>query len=359
MLYSILNDDNTYYLNVHAECALQIHSNYFMDEDDEVSKAKSRQEQGIYCNKVNADVFAHIYQYPYEGKNLCVDFNHIQYISENNLVSFVDFIKTKFCGKNKNVYLLNMQKNILDKMNLREEYEKIAEEAEIVSCKIGKAKDVFSYQALTRNFQQLFEDKIDKMICDCTDELERDERHMSVPVYLSKYINVKRMAETNSRFLRLGIYYLGKRLIEKNILSSNYSLNKDTNLFFHTICGGYIATQLAQLFNINMVYLDHLGPLESIHRKHFEKSVVDNKNYIIVSDVICLGGEVGRAKTIVEYCGGKICGEVCIVDIKTIEKVSGVNRVSLYSISKKQNAVKYLIKTELCYECEKEKDCEK
>lgn len=83
----------------------------------------------------------------------------------------------------------------------------------------------------------------------------------------------------------------------------------------------------------------------------FRKSIRDNRNYIIVSDVICLGGEVGRARTIIEYCGGKILGEICLVDIKTIKNRDVANRISLYTVSNECNKIGYTIKTDLCDVC--------
>lgn len=360
MLYSILNDENNYYINIHAECALHTYVNNFMEEDEENIKNISRQQQGMYCKKANADIFTHIYEYAYEDKNLCIDFNIIEDVFENNLILLVSFIKRQFCAKNRNVYLLNLNKNIYGKMNLGDTCQIIQETDNILSVKLGTARDVMTYSEILNKPRQLFEDKLEKIINECTVELlQEDEVHTSVPVYLSKYINIKKMAESNSRFFRLGIYYLALKLLNQGVLKQDYIYNRDMSLFFHTINGGFIATQLAQLFNIDMVYLDHLGPLENVHRKHFEKSILDSKNYIIVSDVICLGGEVGRAKTIIEYCGGSVSGEVCIVDIKTIENKSMDNRTSLYTVSKEQNSIGYLIRTDLCYECKKEDACDK
>lgn len=360
MLYSILNDEINYYINIHAECALHTYVNTFMEEDDNEIKNISRQHQGMYCKKVNADIFNHIYEYIYEDKNLCIDFNYIEDVFGNNLISLVSFIKKQFCTKNKNVYLLNLSKNIFNKMNLRDGYQVILENDITMSVKLGTARDEMSISEIISKPRQLFDDKLIKIIGECTIELSPDEgMHTSVPVYLSKYINIKKMAENNPRFFRLGIYYLGLQLMNQNVLEREYIRNKEISLFFHTINGGFIATQLAQLFYIDMVYLDHLGPLENVHRKHFEKSILDSKNYIIVSDVICLGGEVGRAKTIIEYCGGRVCGEVCIVDIRTIEKKMINNRISLYTVSKERNSIGYSIRTELCYECTKEGDCGK
>ena len=360
MLYSILNDESNYYINIHAECALHTYVNNFMEEDEEGVKNISRQHQGMYCKKANADIFNQIYKYSFEEKNLCIDFDMIEDVFGNNLILLVSFIKRQFCAQNRNVYLLNLQKNIYNKMNLGEGSQIIQDNNNVISVKLGTGREAMVYSEILGKLRQIFETKLEKIIKQCTIELSRDdEQHTSVPVYLSKYINIKEIAENHPSFFRLGIYYLGLKLMQEGVLAKEYTYNRDVSLFFHTINGGFIATQLAQLFSIDMVYLDHLGPMENVHRKHFEKSILDSKNYIIVSDVICLGGEVGRARTIIEYCGGKVNGEVCIVDIKTIGCKQTNKRISLYTVSKEQNSIGYLIKTDLCYICEKENVCGK
>ncbi|MBQ8804691.1 MAG: hypothetical protein IJZ53_13770 [Tyzzerella sp.] len=356
MLYSILKDENRYYLNMHAECALHTYLNGFIE--DERIKNTSRQKQGIYCRKINADIFEHIYSYPYENKSICIDFKKIEEITENNLVAFVTFIKKQFCAKGKNVYLLNVQKNILEKMNWGDKFQILEETDCIVSGRIGRGKATPQYDQLICEAEEAFREEFGRVVSECTDELNNtNEQHTSVPVYLSKYIDIKKMAESNAGFFRLCIYYLALQMMDKNIIKQECNQNKDISLFFHTMNGGYIAAQLAQLFNVDMVYLDHLGPLGSVHRKHFEKSIADDKNYIIVSDVICLGGEVGRARTIIEYCGGRVGGETCVVDIKTVQNREVDNRASLYTVSKTNNKIDYKIKTDLCAGCEMEGKC--
>lgn len=352
MIYSLLTDENTYYVNIHAECALHIYSSEFFCKD---MISDARKIKGIYSKKVNADILKNLYEYSYEEKDICIDFARIEEISDNNLVGFISFIKKKFCSQNKTVYFLNLSRKIYNNMNIEGKFKVFYESEELVSVKIGNEKNTLPYKKLIECQRKLFDEKLEKMIIDATDECTNSQ-HTSVPVYLSQYINLKKMVESNSRFLRLSVYYLALRMIEKGIASNNSLENNNVSLFFHTINGGYIATQLAELFHVDLVYLDHLGPIESVHRKHFEKSICDNRNYIIVSDVICLGGEIGRARTIIEYCGGKVLGEICLVDIKTIQSERLSKRISLYTVSNKCNKIGYTIRTDLCDMCGKEEN---
>lgn len=347
MIYSLLADESMYFISMHAECALHVYSSEFLDKDI-ISDA--RKMRGIYCKKINADVLKNIYEYEYEEKDICIDFSRIEEISDNNIVGLVSYIKKRFCSQNKSVYFLNLDKKIYDKMNIDDVFHIIEQSENALSGSIGKVKNALICEDLMKKKRILYNNKFETMIIDATDECKKE--HTSVPVYLSKYVNLKKMMESNSRLLRLAIYDLALKMIDNGIVSKNPQDNGNISLFFHTINGGYIATQLAELLYVDLVYLDHLGPIESVHRKHFEKSIHDNRNYIIVSDVICLGGEIGRARTIVEYCGGKVLGEICLVDIKTIQSERLANRTSLYTVSNEYNKIGYTIRTDLCKMCD-------
>ena len=347
MIYSLLADENMYFMSMHAECALHTYSSEFLHSDI-ISDA--RKVKGIYCKKVNADILKNIYEYKFEEKDICIDFSKIEEISDNNILGFINYIKKKFCSQNKLVYFLNLNKKIYDNMEIADVFNIMVQSDEVLSGSIGKTKNVIKYEDLIEKNRILLDNKIEKMITDATEECK--DEHTSVPVYLSKYINLKKMVESNSRLIRLSIYYLALKMIDNGIVSKNPLDNNNLSLFFHTINGGYIATQLAELLYVDLVYLDHLGPIESVHRKHFEKSIRDNRNYIIVSDVICLGGEIGRARTIVEYCGGKVLGEICLVDIKTIQSERLKSRISLYTVSNECNKIGYTIRTDLCKMCD-------
>ena len=312
MLYSLLADEDIYFINLHAECALHTYSSEFYQYDIMLD---ARRTKGIYCKKVNANIFENIYEYDYEEKEICIDFSGIEEISKNNLEGFVSKIKKKICSKNQMVYFLNLRKEIYEETGMENFLQINNDNNGNIFAKMGNAKGTYTYSQLIMRKEKVFKERLEKMILESTDECtETQHQHTSVPVYLSHYINLKKMVEAKSRLLRLAIYYLALSMID-------------------------------------LVYLDHLGPIESVHRKHFEKSIRDNRNYIIVSDVICLGGEVGRARTIIEYCGGKILGEICLVDIKTIKNRDVANRISLYTVSNECNKIGYTIKTDLCDVC--------
>lgn len=350
MIYSLLKDNDTCYISLHAESALHSNSNSFITDE---LKTDVHEIKGIYSKSINATVLEEIYSYPFDDKNICIDFDKIEDISENSLNRFVNKISSN-CSREIGVYFINISSKICEKIDEKIHYERIHSSEDIESIFFGneniKKKD---YAELQNQFEILFKKKLGNIIKRATEK--KEEVHASIPVYLDKYVNFKKMVTDDTSFIRFSIYKLALKLIQEGIFLNDYSANKDKRFFFHTLNGGYIATQLAELFNLNMMYLDHLGPIETVHRKHFEKNIQDNINYVIVSDVICLGGEVGRAKTIIEYCGGSVCAEVCLLDIKTIQEEYLNNKISLYTISKNSNDINYTIKTDFCSQCQKEK----
>ena len=346
MLYSIQTDNDVYYLYMHAECALHIYFDDFLNEE---IKKDAKKMQGIYSTKVNADILKYIYEYDYESKDIFIDFDKIEDISDNNLLGFFGFLKRKFCVQNKMVYIANLDNKIYERIKGDNKF-KIEEERDgKISLIMGNKREYVEIQSLRKKSKIIIDEIVEKMIKNSTEKC--DEIHTSSPVYLSRYINMKKMVADNSILLRYAIYCLANKMIDGNIISNEYNYNRNICLFFQTINGGYIASQIADLFNIDIVYLDHLGPIKSVHKKHFEKCIHDNKKYIIISDVICLGGEVGRARTIIEYCGGTVIGEVCLVDIKTIKNEDIKNRISLYTVSDENNKIEYTIETDLCKLC--------
>lgn len=253
MLYSLLADEDIYFINLHAECALHTYSSEFYQYDIMLD---ARRTKGIYCKKVNANIFENIYEYDYEEKDICIDFSGIEEISKNNLVGFVSKIKKKICSKNQMVYFLNLRKEIYEETGMENFLQINNDNNGNIFAKMGNAKGTYTYSQLIMRKEKVFKERLEKMILESTDECtETQHQHTSVPVYLSHYINLKKMVEAKSRLLRLAIYYLALSMIDAGIMSNNPLDNSNISFFFHTINGGYIATQLAELFHIDLVYL--------------------------------------------------------------------------------------------------------
>ncbi len=349
MLYSVLENEEMCYVSIHAECALHTNSNDFLPEE---SLDEARKNQGFYCDRVNSFILQNIAIYKCEDKDLCLDFSRIDEFYEKGAPGFYTYLKESFYSKGRAVYFLNLKKDLYDPKEIMGDVQKIAEDTETISFCYSESSVVKSYEELISTQKKLFAEKFERLVVKSTDTCD-DVPHRSVPVYLSKYVNLKKMVDTDVRMLRYAIYVLACKMVAQKIISEDYNLNRDVSLFFQTLNGGYVATQLAELFGVDMVFLDHLGPKKTVHRKSFEKYIKDNSKYIVVADVICLGGEIGRARTIIEYLGGRVLSEICLVDIRTVQSTSIENRISLYTVSNDCNKIQYMIKTDLCELCGK------
>ena len=142
MLYSLLADEDIYFINLHAECALHTYSSEFYQYDIMLD---ARRTKGIYCKKVNANIFENIYEYDYEEKDICIDFSGIEEISKNNLVGFVSKIKKKICSKNQMVYFLNLRKEIYEETGMENFLQINNDNNGNIFAKMGNAKGTYTY----------------------------------------------------------------------------------------------------------------------------------------------------------------------------------------------------------------------
>lgn len=133
----------------------------------------------------------------------------------------------------------------------------------------------------------------------------------------------------------------------KTIIDDN---SKTISLLCHTLNGSCIATVLAKLLNLNIVFIDHLGPHNKITKMKFEDNYKKAENYIVVVDFICQGNEIVRAENIVEFTGGNILGYVSFIQLEIAKLrirdiTETVVRVSTHDA---KNKLKYTLKTDLC-----------
>lgn len=356
MLYSLMNNENCNFICLHAEESLNIPSASF-NYDPEPSEVGGNDFQGVYAKDITANVLYEIQKSKLWDKNLVLNFNNIKSISGNNVVYLFNEIVKEFCAKEKQVYFINICEEIFKQMKeMLMKYKSYIRHKGKIYYILTASKRYSNFPISLRknenSFNELYNKRLEGMIEQYSETYD-GKSHFSSPVYLSKYINVKKMIENESLFFNFCIYKLAVEMINKKIISDQQYNNKDMFLFFHTLNGSYISTQLAMITKINMVYLDHLGPIESLHKKHFEKCISDNCEYIIVSDVICLGSEVSRAKTIIEYNGGQVKGVACIADIRTTNDSPNPSKASLYTVNNEHNKIDYTIQTELCRNCKK------
>lgn len=169
-------------------------------------------------------------------------------------------------------------------------------------------------------------------------------------VKLDVYINVKKIIEDTQELFRW-CYMLAYKLSHNNIYKRKYKTTKKVVLFCHTLNGSSIASTLSQLLNLDIIFVDHLGPYNKLNTINFYKDIYSPKECIIIVDMICQGNEILRAKNIIEYLGGSVKGFAGIVKLE-LSNLSSKKDIDTFAITftpeEARRDLHYTIKTALC-----------
>lgn len=348
MLFSKLSNDNYIYVNMHAESALD-----FQDDFQEIENVKElkNSQRGIYANSISALIPDELMKLE-SDKDLVLDMKLITDITVNNLLGIMKVIQ-KFLACERSVHVLYLEdtlENVIQEKCVKKGYY-VNKEESILHISTNSNVSYASCAKYIAEIDEMYTKKLQKSLKSCIDNRAEQEIHPSGAVYLKKYINMKKMLiKGNEAFLCYCIYKTAMRLVNQNIIELNYAKNRDISLFFHTINGAYIGGLLSALLQMNFIYLDHLGPINSIRKQSFENNIRMAKRYIVVADVICTTSEIGRAETLIEFNGGSILCRVCFADVKIVNKQDR-EQISCININAENNFLDYTIRTELCKNC--------
>lgn len=168
-------------------------------------------------------------------------------------------------------------------------------------------------------------------------------------IIYSNYIDMKKIV-VNNKLLFQTAFLLAIKLIKSSLLTTkvNGSNPQKPVLFFQSLNGASITSIISILLGLDISYIDHLGPINQLHKINFKNNIKDNMEYIVVADVISLGNELNRAKNIIEYSGGNYRSAITIMNIDSINGQDD-EIISLININKEAAIeLNYGIKTSLC-----------
>lgn len=343
-MFANLEIDNTLYVFMHAE---QVYRGL---------------ESFSTCSNVGGNTIEDIYRYICNStvQSIVIDFDRIK--TEKNGVEPMENI-IKHCKEN-NIYLTlcrvdkgpNGKGGLSEGLKLNEvlnRYYKTDFREKLDDNDIGKYNyicgdsNIFSitdeeiFSKYTKKLIEKMEDPSSNYIDDRSDKLEKQFSHSS-NVNLPKYINIKAFIEEK------GISYLGLYLLIKKAEQMNLFRNKDSQplLFFSSMAGAYLASILSKLADVNMVFLNHLGPKQKLYRELHKEQLLADRDYLIISDVVCLGAEIERAKTLIEYAGGKLKGILSVVSVEVVSNCLDQKTISLLTLKRENNTIKYQIITD-------------
>ena len=135
--------------------------------------------------------------------------------------------------------------------------------------------------------------------------------HTSSSVSLTTYVDIKRFIIEKRSFMLYSIYRLAMK-IQNHWLKNDVIHKKKPILVCQSLNGSYIAAVLASLLDLDLYMLDQVGPINKLYKAIGAKIKAD-ADYIVVSDMVCMGTEVKIVKNIIEYLGGNYIGNVALV----------------------------------------------
>ncbi|WP_156307976.1 hypothetical protein [Sphingobacterium endophyticum] len=357
MIISRLNTDNFYYYNLHSEEVLT--SNFIEDIN-----------QGIFCDRLQSitiDRVSKDIKKENSGlKNVALDFKHIENIQPNVNTYFTDLKKDGY-----NLVLLNVSEELIKSMgfNLIENINNSSKDlifydkgTLLPRNKPGYYKfyffesssnDFFPFSFnISDEFNKVFKGKLANY------KENNHEPHTSSFVYVETYINIKKFISYEKEFCIYSIYKLALKILKEWRLNGPIPFYKEGEinellppiLVCQSLSSSYIAGILSNLLKLDILILDKIGPINRIYNS-LNKNIIENRNYIVVSDLVCLGTEVKIVKNIIEFLGGNYLGNVSLIKTETLKKKDIIKKdatIAVFSIDKTNNReLGYYITTDL------------
>ncbi len=334
MIVSRIETPSYTYINLHAEEVIS--SNYLNDDN-----------QGIYISSLQFETVNRLFNFVKQASaqinNIVLDFNNIQNVQSNIIDKIIEIrdLGHKLVFMNISEKLikplaLNTIENSKNTLNDKSEYNIFyffsEQESDLYHIDIKSGK-VFYYE---------FKNRLKKYI----DEYKKP--HASSFVYLHSFIDLKKFISFETPF----IYYVLYRLAIK--IKDNWESNlKDKPILVgQSLTSTFIVSVLSKLLKLDILVFDKIGPINKLYNK-LEKHNYENKKYIVVSDLVCLGTEVKITKNLIEFSGGKYLGNVSLAKIETLTRedlnLDSIDRtISVFSITEKNNVeLNYYIYTNL------------
>lgn len=334
MVISRFEIDNVTFINLHAEQAFEGSFGSFLNKDI--------QQPGIFqdtLTKTTIDKLErNIDLKPILTDNVLFDFQNIELLQVNQNINFTELLSKLH---SKNILLLNIKNEIVSSLGY---IDSIIPGRDFQDINIKNNQSIFPLLNTKQAFESYFHQIILKYLDDNL------KLHKSSPVYINKYIDLKKFITNDQKFFVYSLYFLSLEMI-KNKSNRKWVIKSGENdiiLFSQNMNGSFIASILSHFLQLNVILIDHVGPINKIYSS-FKNRIDRNKKYLIVADVVCLETEVRIAKNIIEFSGGEYLGNVSVVRVNTLKpedkKYDDVE--TIYLIEKGNNKIGYSIKTAL------------
>lgn len=336
MIVSQIKNANYLYFSLHAEEVFT--SNYIKDNDDGIF-VRSLQYETI-CR-----LLIHLQKAPDpEIKYIILDFRHLSHIQSNILEKIIEIRKLDY-----KLIFKNISKDLIKPLSL----EAIDNSRNILNdengfdlCYFfhGESDEIYNIElnanSIFRNyFKKLLKEKYIRAY---------DKKHASSFVYLHSFIDLKKLISLERPFIYFALYKLAVKIYSK----WDGEIDNNPILVGQSLTSTFIVSVLSKLLKLDILIFDKIGPINKLYNK-LEKHNFENRKYIIVSDLVCLGTEVKITKNLIEFSGGKYLGNVSLVKIETLTRedleLDNIDRtIAIFSVSENNNReLGYFIYTNL------------
>ena len=350
---SLIMDDNGLYIKLHFE---EVFNSFFIN-DSEYRRAKTdckivNNSKGIYQGTLHQETINYLLETASDIKEHTVFllFDFIRDLEENAVILIADLVSW-YIKNNNTVVISGISEKYQD--TLQSGMKTYLCNEEQLKCRIISFDDENERQEINRKAENTLHKIIESKIKDC--RILYNQISPSSPVRLKYYISIKRMLE-DKKFFWMAIYELALILVnEKAAKMGSVTDNQNMMLLATTMNGVTIGSILSQLLEIEVIKIDHLGPSNELYPNSFQRAIDKKKQYLIVSDVICMGRETSDAKAVLKMNGANSVGVVSIVNIVPVGN-KPKNVYCLYNVDKNHNEIHYQIDTDLSAQMNAEKE---
>lgn len=334
MIVSLIETPEYSYINLHAEEVIS--SNYLNDDN-----------QGIYISSLQFEtvnrLFNFLKQSSAQSNNIVLDFKNILNVQSNIIDKIIEI---RDLGNK--LILINISEKIIKPLSLKT----IENPNNIVNVKgdhdifyffSEQESDLYKIDIESGN---IFYYEFKKRLLKYIDEYKKP--HASSFVYLHSFIDLKKFISFETPFIYYALYRLAVKIRDK----WEKNLKDEPILVGQSLTSTFIVSVLSKLLKLDILVFDKIGPINKLYNK-LEKHNYENKKYIVVSDLVCLGTEVKITKNLIEFSGGKYLGNVSLAKIETLTRddlnLDSIDRtISIFSITEKNNVeLNYYIYTNL------------
>lgn len=321
MLISKLIASDYIYINLHAEQVIT--ANYLESS-----------REGINVKELNLTTVQNVITDLQEStlddwpRVLVLDFNLLAFIQPNIKSNFIEL------KKNYDLIFINIEKKIIEDIGFDSftnpnnalegsVYSRFfvfdENKTEIIGLKIGE-EDLF---------EQTFKEVLKKYKVQ-----DSKERHTSSFVYISSYIDIKKIITYERNLILFAIYKLALKI------SSEYMQTNEghsVKLVCQSLNGAFITSILSTYLNLDVVIFDKIGPINKLYSR-LNKVIEEDAKYVVISDLVCLGTEVKIVKNLIQFLGGKYLGSISLIKVETLKTIKKeVMTIAIFSINRKNN----------------------